>query len=515
MKTITWIFLYITLAVSPLQAYEDTVDLSDVGQVALKNSGAKAAQQDFLHGLAQLHNFEYEFAALDFIAAQKKDPYFALAYWGEAMTYNHGIWQRQNKEKALAALARYAPDPADRQAKAPTGLEKDLLAAVDILYGAGTKEKNDDRYRAKMARLHEKYPDNVDIAAFYALSIMASAHEGRDTALYMQSAAIMENFIHKFPDHPGVAHYLIHSTDDPTHAPLGLRAALTYAEIAPNAGHAQHMTSHIFLALGRWDDVISANIRAHGLSVAARAKLGEMDPACGHYSSWLMYAYLQVENRDKARDLMENCVAIVGGKGQNNASTHRYYSWMRTLYLYDTGEWTGEIASLPVNSSVNKRADYTNSYTDAIVALNRGDLPAARLAQKQAQKKLEGLNRYWDAQGLGQNKPARSKPLVEMKQLDALLLWSEGNREASLDKLRAAAILEESLPFGFGPPNPAKPAFELLGEKLLEAGRITEAQDVLEKAARRTRGKRLTLIALNAAKEAVDSPAKGDSKGSE
>ncbi len=192
----------------------EPINLSDVGQVSLENSGAPEAQQAFLHGLAQLHNFQYDEAADDFREAQRIDPDFALAYWGEAMSYTHPIWMEQDKKAALSALARYAPTPAERQSKAPTALARDLIGAVDVLYGQGLKEDQDDLYMAKMAGLYAKYPDNVEVASFYALSIMGTAHEGREFSLYMRAAAIVEDFISDYPGHPGLAHYLIHATDD-------------------------------------------------------------------------------------------------------------------------------------------------------------------------------------------------------------------------------------------------------------------------------------------------------------
>jgi hypothetical protein len=222
------------------------------GHVDFANSGAPTAQGDFLDGLALLHDFEYDAAAAAFRRAESADPDFAMAYWGEAMTFNHPVWMQQDLAAARAALNRLAPSSAMRRVKAQTEREKAYLGAAEILYGDGTKENRDVRYEDAMATLHARYPDDVDAAAFYALSILGSAHAGRDVATYMRSAAVLEEAWVSHRDHPGLLHYLIHSYDDPAHAPLGLRAARLYAKIAPDAGHAQHMTSHIFLALGMW-----------------------------------------------------------------------------------------------------------------------------------------------------------------------------------------------------------------------------------------------------------------------
>jgi tetratricopeptide (TPR) repeat protein len=191
-----------------------------VGEVSFENSGAAAAQAEFLRGLAQLHNFEYDDAALHFRQAQKIDPDFAMAYWGEAMTKNHGVWHEQDQRAALEALSRLGATPAARQAKAPTEREKLYLGAVETLYGDGSKEQRDQKYMAEMARLHQRYPADVDAAAFYALAILSSAEQGRDFAVYMRAAAVLEEVFPLHPRHPGVVHYLIHCYDDPIHAPL-------------------------------------------------------------------------------------------------------------------------------------------------------------------------------------------------------------------------------------------------------------------------------------------------------
>src|SRR5579863_10436943 len=212
----------------------------EYGHVAFANSGAAAAQADFLEGLALLHDFEYASAAAAFRRAESADPEFAMAYWGEAMTFNHPVWMQQDLNSARAALNRLAPSSATRRSKARTDREKAYLDAIEILYGEGMKEDRDLRYEDAMAALHARYPDDVDAAAFYALSILGSAHAGRDVATYMRSAAVLEEAWINHREHPGLVHYLIHSYDDPAHAPLGLRAARLYAKIAPDAGHAQH-----------------------------------------------------------------------------------------------------------------------------------------------------------------------------------------------------------------------------------------------------------------------------------
>jgi len=241
---------------------QPSIDDGQYGHVVFANSGSPAAQKDFLEGLALLHDFEYPAAADAFRRAQTTDPDFAMAYWGEAMTFNHPVWMQQDLNAGRAALNKLAPSPAERREKAKTDREKEYLDAIEVLYGEGTKEERDFRYMEVMAKLHAHYPDDIDATAFYGLAILGTAHEGRNETKYMRAAGVLEETWIDNRNHPGLLHYLIHSYDDPTHAALGLRAARLYAKIAPDAGHAQHMTSHIFLALGMWKETVDANIAA-------------------------------------------------------------------------------------------------------------------------------------------------------------------------------------------------------------------------------------------------------------
>ncbi len=490
-----FIGLFISIGFSPLALADNHVDLSDVGEVFLENNGSAEAQQAFLHGLAQMHNFEYSFAADDFREAQRLDPDFALAYWGEAMTYNHPIWMMQDKDSALEVLDRYAPSPAARQDKAPTELGRDLFAAADILYGNGDKEDRDDLYMAHMARLYARYPDNVEIAAQYALSIMGTAHEGREFGLYMQSAAITQNFINDYPRHPGVAHYLIHATDDPVHAPLGLKAANAYGMIAPNAGHALHMTSHIFLALGDWEKVIHANSRALAIINANRAEKGKDPSGCGHYPSWLMYGYLQQGERDAAHDIMMLCHENVAA---NPGKPSYYYVWQRMLYLLDSGEWSGDVAGMKADFSDNYASLFQDQITDGWVALEAADIPGARVILKDAHETFSLMEQKWDDEGISEGASERQEPVVSLMQLESKILLASGETDAALDLLNKTVALEMDLPFGFGPPRPAKPSLELLGETLSTLGENEQALAILNSSLSRTPNKLATVAALAA-----------------
>jgi tetratricopeptide (TPR) repeat protein len=335
------------------------------GHVDFANSGAASAQADFLTGLALLHDFEYPAAATAFRRAEALDPGFAMAYWGEAMTFNHPIWMQQDLKAAREALNKLAPSPTMRRAKAKTEREKGYFDALEILYGDGSKEERDSRYEDAMAKLYARYPDDVDAAAFYGLAILGTAHAGRDIPTYMRAAGVLEEAWINHRDHPGLVHYLIHSYDDPAHAPLGLRAARIYAKIAPDAGHAQHMTSHIFLALGMWREVVQANIAAMADVDRVRKAAGKGPAGCGHYVSWLGYGYLQLGQLDKATSAVASCRAAAesqaamdhpGMSMDPDASLTGAFANMRLRYLLDSGDWTGEIAGSTLPKSAGAGA---------------------------------------------------------------------------------------------------------------------------------------------------------------
>ena len=271
----------------------------DLGKIDFPTSGSPEAQKLFLRGVLLLHSFEYEDSAEAFRAAEKLDPGFAMAYWGEAMTYNHPVWVEVDVDKGRESLKKLGATPEDRLSKATTKREKGYFQAVEILYGEGDKKSRDVAYAEAMKKLHEQYPDDLEAATFYSLALLGSSESIRDYAVYMKAAAVSEEVFSKNPNHPGAVHYLIHSYDDPVHAPLGLRPARVYAKIAPAAAHALHMPSHIFLALGMWDEEIASNQASWAAADARvqRKNLG-VDSRGYHALHWLEYGYLQ-EGRER------------------------------------------------------------------------------------------------------------------------------------------------------------------------------------------------------------------------
>jgi len=466
--------LLVSLALSLVNLPGAIAQSEDLGEIDFPTSGAAVAQASFVHGVLLLHSFEYKDAAAAFREAQKLDPDFAMAYWGEAMTYNHPIWNQRDREGALAVLRRFGASAKERAAKAPTEREKDYLNTLEILYADGDKVERDQAYSAALKSLTEKYPEDLEAASFYALSILGTAQGVRDFRTYMRAAAIVEDVFEKNPRHPGAAHYLIHSVDDPIHAPLGLKAARAYADIAPDAPHALHMPSHIFMALGMWDESASSN----EASEAAAIKKGQSGL---HATWWLHYSYLQQGRYAAATALLKRTHVRLG---QNpNQSEQRHLAYMHAAHLVETlgrnaiaGVQIPPIAKLPAKPAASLLL------AQGLAALEKEAISEAHDLLQQLHEKL--------AADVPDEKTGGWRQVVEQEFQAAIRLRS-GETEAALASMQHAARLQEALTFEFGPPFPVKPVHELLGEMLLKQKRFSAAAKAfrhsLERNAKRAR----------------------------
>jgi tetratricopeptide (TPR) repeat protein len=477
-----------------------------VGLVEWPNSGAPAAQEDFIYGVAQLHNFQYADAAAAFRRAQEADPDFALAYWGEAMTHNHTVWEEQDRRAALEALQKLGPTPEARIAKAPAGRERDLMAAVEVLYGEGSKPDRDDVYARRMQELHARYPDDPEVAAFTALAILGTAHEGRDFATYMRAAAIVEEVFDANPRHPGAAHYLIHSYDDPVHAPLGLRAARAYSVIAPESSHAQHMVSHIFVASGMWEDVVEANLNSVAAGNRARGFDTRDVRGCGHAVTWLNYGYLQLGRAEDAARITGICHAQalqeVDPEPVFDPDLSRQASFitMWARYAVDTEDFDSPTLRLSVelrSDQVQERM--TVAYVHGLAAARAGAVDAVRDALETIRETRAGTERLVAESDRTFELEAVARSEVLEHQMAALLAQVEGRPDQAIAHARAAAERESRMPFMFGPPFVDKPSLELLGEILLAAGKKQEAETAFRDALLRVPGRTMSLEGLAAA----------------
>ncbi len=480
-------------------------DAGDLGRIDFPTSGSATAQVHFLRGALLLHSFEFDDAAEEFRAAEKAEPGFAMAYWGEAMTFNHPLWMEQDASAARKALEKLGATAEARLAKAPTEREKGYLSAVEALYGKGDKAANDRDYAEAMRRLREKFPEDENAAAFYALALLGTCEGKRDIPTYMKAAAVAEEVFAKNPLHPGAVHYLIHSYDDPVHAPLGMRAARVYARIAPAAGHALHMPSHIFFASGMWEEAAASNEAAWKASLdrAERKSLGA-DQHNFHALFWLEYSYLQMGRYGDARKALATMEEDAGKSGSGRAKTH--LAMMRAAYVVETRRFDGDVARALPGSEKSVAL-----FAEGFAAAGRKDgeragKAAASIGKETAEPHHGGGSMYATGRPSGASADA-----VMKKELEALLAASGGKLERGLALATEAAAAEDTMSFDFGPPDVAKPSHELLGEMLLSAGKPAEARAEFERSLAGAPNRALSLLGLaRAAAKAGDHAASED-----
>ncbi len=481
------VVLCLVLIFSPLRSYAQVADL---GEIRFPTSGAPAAQQHFVRGVLFLHSFEYKDAEEAFRMAQELDPNFAMAYWGEAMTHNHPIWNQQDRDAALAVLRRFGETSEARLDKTPTRREKDYLATLDVLYAEGDKAARDLAYSEEMKKLYRQYPDDLEAAAFYALSILGTAQGVRDFRVYMRAGAIAQEVFQKNPKHPGAAHYVIHSFDDPIHAPLGLPAARVYAAIAPDAPHALHMPSHIFMALGMWDESVASN----KASEAAAIKKGQSGL---HASWWLHYSLLQQGRHADAeawlRLTRERLEPDLGASGK------RHLAYMSAAHLIETRDRTAlEITEVQPDELPARQA------TNLLSALGLLSVEQGKLTE--AGEVLGVLRRTMPA---AEGEDEEGWLHIAEQELVAALTRAEGQADEAILLLQKAVEYQDGLTYEFGPPLPAKPVHELLGEMLLEVGRFAEARAAFRASLSRNANRAFSLLGLARA-----SAAEGDLRAS-
>jgi tetratricopeptide (TPR) repeat protein len=448
------------------------------------------ARTSFQDGLNALHLFEYEDANEAFRRARQIDPGFALAYWGEAMTYNQTLWAHEDVRSARQALARLGPTPAARGAKAATPRDKELIAAVESLFGDGDAAIRRQRYADAMGRLHAREPDDPDVASLYALALLGTmsrsligyvdTHEGHSLALagstvQTQVAAILEGVLRSHPDHTGALHYLLHNDDDPAHASHALGAARTLARVAPASSHALHMPAHIFLQLGLWEDAASSDAAAFKASEAWVSRKG-LPAAMRNYHalSWLQYERLQQGRYRDARAAIATLEPVVKATGQLALLSD--LSTMRARYVIETASW-----SLMANESTFGNAN--ELFAIGISAARSGNVSLAERAR-------QGLAERRRDEREGDLRPAIA---IMEREVAALIAFASGRRDEALSTLDAAARAELQLPAPLGLPVPIKPAPELLGDLLIEAGRAGEADAFFDAALERNPKRSLAL----------------------
>ena len=460
-----------------------------LGVVQMEITGNAEAQEYFTEGLLLLHSFEYEDAREQFLAAQEADSTCLMAYWGEAMTHNHTLWQYQELDEAREALSKLAQTPEERKALAQTEIEKAFIEAIDILLGEGTKYERDLAYKDYMEKLNDQYPDNHEISAFYAVSLLGASRNGRDEELYEKSARIVQGVINENPDHPGALHYLIHSYDDPDHAHLASLAADSYSEVAPDAAHALHMPSHIYVALGKWNDVVKSNIASWNASVQRKGRKElDNDALSYHALSWLQYGLLQRGEFALADSMLSKMVMYQAEKDDKGARS--YLIAMKGAHLVETNDWTGNRSNITIDANdlnIVKRAG--NNYINGMVAYKGGNTrKLSEVISEMKKDRTKAELRVGDrgfamcSSGGFASKPPNQMDIdmaqIMEWQLMALEAEAKGDDYEAESYYVKAVNKDVELKYSYGPPLILKPVAEAYGEWLLEKERYEDALEV-------------------------------------
>lgn len=459
------IFLLCTAVLTLAGCATQPPDDPGYGDTQFEVSGTAEARELFNRGLLMLHNFEYEDAREQFLAAQAEDPDMVMAYWGEALTYEHPLWGQHSVADSTAALARLAPTAQERLDRAVSDRERAYVAAVNALFASDDDVARKAAYSEAMRALAETWPGDADAAALYALSIMATSRGGRDTDKYLQAGAITEKILAEHPDHPGALHYNIHAYDTPEHATFGLAAADKYALVAPAAIHALHMPAHIYFALGMYDKASALNQRSWDAAVA-RMQAKQLPPNGQAYHSlaWLAYSLVQEGRVDEAfgkLDIVRDHLAR-----SDNALTRSAFLSMRAQLVSDTGDWANPVMELEAGYvGLPAYVIAADRYVKGMRAIQDGDLARA-----------EQLLRSFPPAGEEDNSnPRYGAPEVTRLMLESQVALAREEGERAIELLQLAVEREHAMSPDNGPAVPVKPAAELLGDTLMASGEYARA----------------------------------------
>lgn len=444
-----------------------------LGSVNFSTSCSAAAQPQFNRGVALMHSFQFARAIEAYQGTLASDPSCAMAYWGIALSswgnpFGSGLRPEAQLQRGLKAVMQA------RAAGPRTEREGAYVEAVAQLFANARNTDQRSRvlaYESQMAALNATYPDDAEGAIFYALAVASAADPADKTyARQLKAGGILDRLYVQYPNHPGLAHYIIHAYDVPPLAARASAAAAHYAEIAPSSPHALHMPSHTFTRLGDWQASIVANIAS---AAAARNEGQPVDEL--HASDYLVYAYLQTAQDGAARRVVNSAVQIflrfdpevlIGGAG-SPAAAYFAHAAIPARYVLERQAWAEAERLSPSPSPF--------PYTDAITYFARGmgaahlkDGAVARSAIDSLEQSRDKLNKmketYW-----------ANQVEIERQEVAAWLAFSEGKPEEALAGMRAAAELEDKTEKSAVTPGPIAPARELLGELLMELKRPAEA----------------------------------------
>jgi tetratricopeptide (TPR) repeat protein len=451
--------------------------LSSLGHVDFPISCGPAVQTRFHRGLALLHHMMYKQAEREFEEAAEIDTKCAMAYWGIAMTLFHPLWPgkptRDDLKKGWEAV---------QTAKAlhpPSGREQAYINAVGAFYKDWENVDHKTRlasWEAAQKRIYETYPDDSEAVAFYALARLATAPKSDKTFAHQREAGkILEALHAREPEHPGGFHYLIHAYDNPSLARLALNAARGYDKIAPEVPHALHMPSHIFTRLGLWNDSIRWNQRSADAALRQPVN-GAISMHYAHAIDYLMYAYLQKAQDEKAKELLQRIKTTENF--QDSFATAYGIAAAQVRYPLERKKW-GEAAVLPLPVP---RSFPWQKYPEieSIVYFARG-LGAARINHTgTAWREVEKLNAIYDQLINTEHNYWAVLVDAQRKTITAWITFSEGNETKALMLMREAANLEDSVDKHPVTPGAVLPARELLGDMLVLTNRPEAALEAYE-----------------------------------
>ncbi|HJQ38186.1 MAG TPA: hypothetical protein VKB93_13705 [Thermoanaerobaculia bacterium] len=454
---------------------------TNAGKAHIETSCSEAAQKEVDRGLAMMHSFWYAPAEKVFRGAAELDADCKMAWWGAAMANLHPIWAPPTPKE----LER-GKEAAEKAAGAKTEREQAYIAAISAYFTSSEEHPARMRaYESAMAKLAADYPKDREAQIFHALSLLGIASPKDKTyAKQKEAAAILNRILPEEPEHPGIAHYLIHSFDYPDLAELALPAARVYAKLAPASPHAAHMPSHIFTRLGLWDESIASNLdsaaKARAHAPAGTTAFDEL-----HAVDYLVYAYLQEGKVAEAKKLVDKVNAVTKVDNPDQFAAAHAISAAPARYALERREWK-EAAALTVPALINWSKV---PYAEANIHFARG-IGAARSNQldvaRDALARLAAIQKT-----LVEQKNAEWADRVEIQRLSvgAWIARAENKNDDALQLMRASAELESSTEKHPVTPGALIPARELLSEMLLDAGKrddaLAEAKRVLHDAPNR------------------------------
>ena len=477
------LFLVALIAVSGAFAQDEHYHKTPerLGKVTFATSCKPEVQASFERGVALLHSFAYSTAETEFKHVIEQDSACAMAHWGVAMTYFHQLWDPPIAAQAIP-LGQAELDRA-RHAAQSSERERGFISALELIYREGSTVPYRSRalaYEQAMSELAAKNKSDSEVQVWYALSLLANATPtDKNHTRQKKAAEILEPLNDKYPQHPGILHYLIHAYDNAELAPRGLKAARTYSQIAPSAPHALHMPSHIFTRLGRWEDSIASNTAAQR-AAHAQGDTGEEL----HSMDYLVYAYLQSGRDTDAGRVLEQ---VRGMPGLNTGEFKIGYAAtaMPVRYAVERSKWDDAARITPPEGAPPQVV--------AIAVWARG-LGSARLRHpEETRKEMAKLgvletqlrnsgNEYWATQ-----------VQIQSQELTAWANQAEGKKTEALKLMRDAADEEDAIEKLPVTPGPILPAREQLGELLLEQGHPDLASKEFESALRNSPGRRRSL----------------------